>query len=44
MQVEMLTLGDMYVGKTSLLRRFGDNVFNRGYEPTIGVDFKIKFL
>lgn len=30
------------MGKSSLLLRFSDNVFNESFLPTIGVDFKIR--
>ena len=32
------------VGKSSLLLRFSDNVFQTSYITTIGVDFKIRVL
>lgn len=35
-------VGDLYVGKTSLIHRFCKNVFDRDYKATIGVDFEIE--
>jgi len=39
---KILIIGASAVGKSSLLIRFTDNVFNECFLPTIGVDFKIK--
>jgi len=41
---KILILGDAGVGKSSLLLRFTDGVFNRAYRSTVGVDFKIHTL
>lgn len=41
---KIVLIGDMATGKTSMLLRFADNVFNDNYLCTIGVDFKIKTL
>jgi Ras-related protein Rab-1A len=38
----MLLVGNSSVGKSSLLLRFSENVFNESFLPTIGVDFKIR--
>ena len=38
----ILLLGDSKVGKTSLIMRFSDNVYNPVHITTIGIDFKIK--
>ena len=35
---KLMLLGEIGVGKTSLVRRFVLNEFNRDYRPTIGVD------
>lgn len=34
--------GNSSVGKSNLLLRYTDNVFNESFLPTIGVDFKVK--
>ncbi|KAM3145993.1 GTP-binding protein of the rab [Paramecium bursaria] len=39
---KLLLIGNSAVGKSSLLLRFADNVFNESFLPTIGVDFKIR--
>ena len=39
---KLLLIGNSSVGKSSLLLRFSDNVFNECFLPTIGVDFKIR--
>ena len=41
--VKLLLVGDSGVGKSSLLVRFTDDVFE-DQSPTIGVDFKLKYL
>eukprot|EP01027_Heterolobosea_sp_BB2_P008070 GEZU01011984.1.p1 GENE.GEZU01011984.1~~GEZU01011984.1.p1 ORF type:complete len:201 (-),score=27.74 GEZU01011984.1:99-701(-) len=41
---KLLLVGDSGVGKSSLLLRFTDGVFDEDKEATIGVDFKVKFL
>jgi Ras-related protein Rab-1A len=35
-------VGNSAVGKSCLLVRFADNIFNESFLPTIGVDFKIR--
>lgn len=37
-----LLIGNSAVGKSSLLLRFSDNIFQESFYPTIGVDFKIR--
>lgn len=37
-------LGDICVGKTALMSRLVDNVFNSEYKATIGIEFKMKSL
>ena len=39
---KLLLVGNSSVGKSSLLLRFSENVFNESFLPTIGVDFKIR--
>ena len=39
---KILVVGDAGVGKSSLLLRFTDDVFNPNLGPTVGVDFKVK--
>ena len=39
---KVLLLGNSDVGKSSLLLRFVDSVWNETFVPTIGVDFKVK--
>ena len=42
--VKLLLVGDSGVGKSSLLLRFSEDTFEEDQSPTIGVDFKLKFL
>ncbi|XP_056677148.1 ras-related protein Rab-36 [Monodelphis domestica] len=39
---KVVVLGDLYVGKTSLINRFCKDVFDRDYKATIGVDFEME--
>ncbi|XP_051693037.1 ras-related protein Rab-36 isoform X2 [Oryctolagus cuniculus] len=39
---KVVVVGDLYVGKTSLIHRFCKNMFDRDYKATIGVDFEIE--
>ena len=41
---KVVMVGDSGAGKTSLLLRFSDKIFNSDYRITIGVDFKTKTL
>ena len=41
---KVLLIGNASVGKTSLMMRFADDMFNEAHRPTIGVDFKIKTI
>ncbi len=42
--VKILILGEQYVGKTSLIRRYIENIFIPSYKCTIGIDFFSKIL
>ena len=42
--IKLVLIGASNSGKTSLLMRFIDQVFQSGMQNTIGVDFKIKTL
>ena len=39
---KILLIGDAAVGKSSILLRYADNIFNEAYMSTIGIDFRIK--
>lgn len=39
---KILIIGNSSVGKSNILLRYTDNIFNDSFLPTIGVDFKIK--
>ena len=41
---KVLLLGNSDVGKSSLLLRFVDDLWNESFVPTIGVDFKVKTI
>eukprot|EP01090_Pellita_catalonica_P019399 TRINITY_DN6591_c0_g1_i1.p1 TRINITY_DN6591_c0_g1~~TRINITY_DN6591_c0_g1_i1.p1 ORF type:complete len:216 (-),score=38.83 TRINITY_DN6591_c0_g1_i1:34-681(-) len=41
---KVLVVGDMGVGKTSIIQRFVNNIFSRDYQSTIGVDFALKVI
>jgi len=40
--LKMLLIGDSAVGKTCLLRRFVEDLFDTSFLPTIGIDFKVR--
>ena len=40
--VKIITLGESSVGKTSILARYVDNIFDINMISTLGVDFKRK--
>ena len=44
MKIELITIGDTQVGKSSLLSKFADEKFNVDQITTIGIDFKIKYV
>ena len=39
---KILLIGDAAVGKSSILLRYADDIFNDTYMSTIGIDFRIK--
>ena len=41
---KVVLVGDMSVGKTSLVKRFKDDVFLEDYRCTLGVDFTVQTL
>ena len=41
---KILLIGESGVGKTAILERYCDNVFNESLLSTVGVDFKSKNL
>ena len=41
---KLILIGDTSVGKTSLLNRFTERSFHTFYNPTIGIDFRVKSL
>lgn len=41
---KVLVVGEFGVGKTSLIRRYTEGVFNQSYKITIGVDFSLKHI
>jgi Ras-related protein Rab-1A len=41
---KVVVVGNSAVGKSSLVLKYADDIFNEAFLPTIGVDFKIKTL
>lgn len=41
---KIILLGDVAVGKTSILSRFADNTFNDSYKCNVSVEFKVKSI
>lgn len=39
---KILLVGNLGVGKSSLLLRYAEGSFQEGFLPTVGVDFKIR--
>lgn len=42
--LKAVLVGDANVGKTSLLRQYTSNIFEKNYSMTVGVDFCFKNL
>lgn len=42
--LKIVVLGDSAVGKSAVIRRFADDVYEPTYISTIGVDFKIQTM
>jgi len=43
-KIQILLLGDSGAGKSSLVLRFADDEFQEDFQPTIGIDFKLRTL
>ena len=41
---KIVFVGDVSVGKTSIMSRFIENRFYEAYDPSIGVDFQAKTI
>ena len=41
---KLLVIGNSNVGKSAMLNRFVDDIFDDSYVSTVGVDFKIKTM
>ena len=40
--VKLIITGDSGVGKSSIIMRFADNIYDDFFLPTIGLDFSVK--
>lgn len=43
-EIKLILLGDVYVGKTSILGRYTDNLFREDYKCTLQVEMKSKII
>ena len=43
-QFKLILIGDVCVGKSSIMRRYIENSFTKDYRANIGVEFKVKSL
>ena len=43
-RINIMTLGNTEVGKTSFILRFTENQYQDSYLATVGVDFKLKSI
>lgn len=44
LRIKVTLIGDISVGKTSIMNRFIDNIYKDDYDPSIGVDFGSKTI
>lgn len=44
LEIKAMLVGELSVGKTSLVRRFVQNEFHFAVDSTIGIDFSVKTL
>ncbi len=43
-QFKLFLIGDSAVGKTSILKKFADDIYETSHIATVGIDFKIKTI
>ena len=42
--LKLLTIGDQFVGKSSIINRYIDDKFNEKIRPTLAIDYKTKMI
>ena len=42
--LKLLTIGDQFVGKSSIINRYIDDKFNEKIKPTLAIDYKTKMI
>ena len=42
--LKLLTIGDQFVGKSSIINRYIDDKFNQNIRPTLAIDYKTKII